>query len=327
MKINFYTVKDNLDTTRGYGVAGERIFSSLELLGHKVGYDTKDADVGISFCAPQAYKFYPHQYKIGYTPWESTELPGGWLKHMNACDEVWATSPWVAEVYRNAGVTVPVHVYEHGINSKWVPVERPKKDVIKFLHIGEPALRKGGQMAVDAFRAAFGDQQDVELTMKCYEQHWLRAWTEKGFTTPDKGYSNVNIIPETISPNKLMALYHSHDVMVYPTYGEGFGFIPLQALATGMPTICTDDWAPYKKYLGPLSLSGRYDRSIWSVHPGNVYYPKYDELVDLYKYAYNNIDDLKEYYMSQAPQIPEEFDWLKKTEEAWEHIFKRFTDK
>ncbi len=50
-------------------------------------------------------------------------------------------------------------------------------------------------------------------------------------------------------------MYHQHDVMIYPTYGEGFGFIPFQALATGMPVISTHEWADYKKYLGPLKLN------------------------------------------------------------------------
>jgi len=326
MRFSFETVRDNLNLTRGYGVAGYRVIRSLQSLGHTVPFDDAETPIQMSFNPPQYYKFNPGQYRIGYTPWESTELPNGWLEKMNECDEVWATSPWVAEVYKNSGVKPPIHVYEHGIDNKWAPMRRTGSDVVRYLHVGEPALRKGGQMALDAFRAAFGNRTDVHLTLKCYEDHWLRAWHNGQFTTPDKAYDNVTIITKTIPEEELMALYRQHDVMVYPTYGEGFGFLPLQSLATGMPTICTDEWAPYREFLGPLALRGRWDRSVWSVHPGDVYYPDYDMLVDLYKFSFDNLEYLRNYYEKQSPDIHATYNWVRQTEKAFEHIFERFTE-
>jgi glycosyltransferase involved in cell wall biosynthesis len=53
---------------------------------------------------------------------------------------------------------------------------------------------------------------------------------------------------------ELVNLYHRHHVLIYPTWGEGFGFIPAQALASGMPVITTYPWAEYKEFIGPLKI-------------------------------------------------------------------------
>ena len=327
MKISYHTVKDNLDTTRGYGSAGFNIVRSLQQLGHSVPFDDPTAPVQISFCPPQWYKFHDGQYRIGYTPWESTVLPDGWLKKMNECDEVWATSDWVANVYESAGVERPIHVYEHGLDHKWMPKQREIGDVVKFLHVGEPALRKGGQMTVDAFREVFGDRKDVHLTIKAYHQHYLRVWKDGEITTPDKAYNNVSVINEQLHPDELIKLYHDHDVLVYPSYGEGFGFIPLQALGTGMPVISTHAWAPYEKYFKEYSIGARRDRSIWSLHPGDVLYPKYDDLKTTMRLLSNRqeLEYAQYVYYHRAERVHEEYDWVNKTKQAFEHIISKFT--
>jgi Glycosyl transferases group 1 len=328
LKISFHTVKDNLDTTRGYGVAGFKVVQSLQQLGHEVPFDDASAPVQISFCPPQWYSFHDGQYKIGYTPWESTELPDGWAEKMNQCDEVWATSEWVAKVYKDAGVMKPIHVYHHGLDHKWAPKKRKIGDVIKFLHMGEPALRKGGQMTVDAFREVFGDREDVHLTIKAYHQHFLRVWKDGEITTPDKAYNNVTIITEQMHFDELLELYYDHDVMVYPSYGEGFGFIPLQALGTGMPVVSTLQWAPYRKFMEELPIGTRRDRSIWALHPGDVLYPDYKHLMGhLYNLSRREIlDEHQKRFFLRANEVHKEYDWVKKTEEAFAHIVSKFTE-
>lgn len=326
MNISFYTPSESRTTTVGYGNAGFNMVTSLQALGHKVPFDDPTCPVQICFSNPYNYKFYPGQYKIGYTPWESTHVPAYWVDNMNKCDEIWATSEWVRDVYVANNVKPPVYIYEHGIDSRWQPTLRTPGQVTKFLHIGEPALRKGGQMTLDAFRDSFGDRTDVHLTFKVYYQHHLRTYSDTAFQNAANAYNNVTIINQTMNDTELVALYAEHDVMVYPTYGEGFGFIPLQALATGMPVISTYDWAPYAKYLSPLAVKSRPDRSIWSVHPGDVYYPNYENLKSRMKDFQSEAASYHKIFYDQAPQVIAEYDWLTKTEQAFSHIVERFTD-
>lgn len=319
MRFSFYTVDGNLDTTNGYGNAMFQFIRALQNAGHEVPFNDETAPIQISFCQPTHYKFHEGQYKIGYTPWESTELPHGWLEKMNACDEIWATSEWVKNVYLLAGVDVPIKVVHHGLDSMWKPVKREDSGVTNFFHHGEPALRKGGQMTLDAFRQAFGDREDVHLTFKANSQHYLRCWKDGAFSTPD--YNNVSIITTLMHPSELVELYNSMDVMVYPSYGEGFGLIPLQALGTGMPVISTYDWAPYMNYIS-LKIPANMDRSVWPVHPGNMLFPEFEELKWRMELAHSALFTLQNDAYGNASRIHEEFSWEKIAKDVTNHLAK-----
>lgn len=316
MLISYYTVDGNLDKTNGYGNAGFQFIRALQQVGHTVTFDEPAAKVQISFCQPAHYKFNEGQYKIGYTPWESTELPDGWLKRMNTCDEIWATSDWVADVYKYAGVRVPIFVVEHGLDPMWKPVRREWNGVTNFLHHGEPALRKGGQMTLDAFRAVFGDREDVHLTIKANSQHYLRAWHDGVFSLPE--YNNVSIITDLYHQEELVDLYNNSHCMVYPSYGEGFGLIPLQALGTGMPVISTTEWAPYAEYV-TMKIRSKPERSLWSVHPGDVRYPSYQGVKNALETAHDCIHTVLDEAYSQAPAVHAAFNW--------ENIAQRVTER
>ena len=212
----------------------------------------------------------------------------------------------------------------------WTPKRRLESDTIKFLHIGEPAPRKGGQMVVDVFTNLFGNDPKYSLTIKAYKSNTTRIYNnyiEKNILgTPDKYFNNIKIITEDYSEEQLIKLYHDHDVLVYPTYGEGFGFIPLQALATGMPTICTYDWAQYKNYLGPLKLKSELAKTEWDyVHPGEVFEPSYQHLVEVMREVANNFNAYSGYYYAQSTKIHEDYNWNQLTNKAFDHIFKKFS--
>jgi glycosyltransferase involved in cell wall biosynthesis len=322
MKISYYAPEFNLRTTVGYGQAGFNIVRSLQKLGHEVPFDDATAPVQISFCSPTAAKFHEDQYKIIYTPWESTELPDGWLEAFNAADEVWATSEWVSRVYRDAGVTRPIYVYHHGVADIWKKPQRRGVDgTFRFLHIGEAAPRKGGQLALDAFLQEFKDDEDVEITFKCHFANYLRMWKAGQFSEVD--HPKVNIINDEYYESEMLKLFHDHDTLVYASYGEGFGLIPLQALATGMPVISTYDWAPYADYIN-LRIPAVQERSVWPYHPGDVYYPDFAGLRRAMRSAY----EAREYYAERAfnstEHLYEEYDWVKLTERAFAHIVDKF---
>jgi hypothetical protein len=56
------------------------------------------------------------------------------------------------------------------------------------------------------------------------------------------------------------------------------------------------------------------------VHPGKMLKPDFDELVDLYRYTYDNFADLSMMFYAQAPQLHAEYNWEKLTQEAFSHL-------
>lgn len=329
MKISFFTPTINLKGSNGYGYAGLNIVESLQKLGHSVPYADPKSPIQINFAQPEHFKMHRNQYQIGYTPWESTKIPDRWKSMLNYCDEIWTTSDWCANVFEDNGFK-DVKVYPHGIKGIWSPKKREESDVIKFLHIGEPAPRKAGQMVVDAFIHLYGNNPKYSLTIKAYGSNTTRIYNnfldKQILGLPHEIYNNIKVITKDIPEEDLVKLYHDHDVLVYPSYGEGFGFIPLQALATGMPTICTYDWAHYKNYLGPLALKSDLVESPWQFpHEGMVYEPNYLHLLELMRDVTHNFKAYSGYYFTQSKKIHEEYDWLQLTDKAFSDVSKKFS--
>lgn len=341
MRISISTPASNTEPNHGYGVAAAGMIESLEFLGHSVTYNDPTAPVEIAFCQPYLWEWSsPDSYKIGYVPWESTRLPDNWIAPMHTADEIWTTSTWCQRVFEKAGFT-DVRVYQHGIDTGpegWTRKRRrPRDRGIRFLHIGEPAPRKGGQLVYDTFKAAFGDRMDVSLTIKAHNYNTVRGL--EGFDVGGDGnlylnpepdvHTNVKLIKKDMETFELIDLVRRHDVLVYPSWGEGFGLIPLQAMATGMPVICTGVWAPYKHLLLPdLTLPARLTPSPWKeMHPGNMYEPDASALKSMMIHLADpaDFDNASARAYVQSFRVELEYDWTKLTESAFEHIFENFS--
>lgn len=288
---------------------------SLQRLGHEVPYSDKRAPVQVNFAHPSWWSFYDSQYKIGYTPWESTALQPGWQQHIDSVDELWVTSDWLKGVFKDTHPNI--HVYEHGIDPLYKTVKRRGNgDKLKFLHIGSPSVRKGADLTTKAFTEVFGDRGDVTLTMKGTPE-----FNPAG--SPKEYPSNISFINKQMTREELRDLYLDHDVFVYPTWGEGFGLMPLEALATGMPVIATGGILPYGRWT--LQIDGEWVDSPWpDMHPGQMIKPDYGDLCRLMKRAYNMSDSYAELFEGQANELHARYDWDTLTARAWDHIVKKF---
>lgn len=299
---------------------------ALQALGHEVPFQDPTAPVEIFFAQPEFWEWSnPNAYHIGYLPWESTALRRGWKERMNSVDEVWTPSPVIAQWYKDAGVTAPIRVYEHGVDSKvWTKKRRRPKNKIRFLHVGEPAPRKGGILALEAFRTAFGDREDVHLTIKAHDYNTALGPENRH---PNRCYNNVTVITSEYPIEQLVDLHHRHDVLVYPSYGEGFGLIPLQAMVTGMPVVCTEAWAPYKGFLLPdLRLKSTLSESPWSqMHPGKMFHPKFQHLVEIYKEVAANYPHHSASAYRVAYDVEKHYNWVRLTEETFAPIVTKFS--
>lgn len=332
MKISYLTHPSNFNTKNGYGLAGYNMLKSLQALGHEVPYMDASAPVEIAFCQPDwADWSNPDAYHIMYTPWESTELPENWLECFNQADEVWTPSDLIAQWYRDAGVTVPVKVYLHGVDPIWSPGESTYDfDRYTFLSHGSPATRKNTQAVVDAFLELYGNSTEHQLIIKSAGETEARIKDQMGNIIADiYDWPNIKVVSRMMNEEELVDLYRGCDSLVYPSWGEGFGLIPLQALAVGLPTICTEAWAPYRNFFHPfLSIGSTLVDSPWpSIHPGKMFEPHFEEIVANMNIAANNAEKIRDFHVAQAPRVSETYDWMRLTEEAFAPVVEKFTSK
>jgi glycosyltransferase involved in cell wall biosynthesis len=327
MKISFTGAPEWMDRQVGYGEASSHVFNSFKKAGIECNIKDKTANIGISFIQPSNYLFAENQYKIGYTPWESTELLYGWetpLKHI--IDELWVTSHWNKEIF-SKHTDKPIFVYTHGVLDTWIPKKRSinKSRPFRFLHIGEPSFRKDAQSVVDAFTSLFGNNPEYELVLKCSRLNTTRIIdrnTGNTLGSPSSHYSNIKIIESMLTQDQMQSLYDQCDVFVYPSWGEGFGFNPLQAMAQGIPTICTSGWAEYKNFI-TMPLDSEWASSPWQeTHPGLMLKPNYAQLKFFMEDVVSDYDHYASIAFANAKPIHEEFNWDKVSKPAVERLKK-----
>lgn len=271
-KIGFYGSLIGSGTNHGYGYTATELIKAWNRKMMPVWWADEDAPVAFSFVQPHGYEYKHKRVNIGYTPWESTRIPEAWPFYINKMTELWTTSNACKEWYEASGkIEVPIRVLHHGINREHFPVAKRSYDdseSFKFLHIGEPSPRKGGEMVYKAFKEAFGDDPTTKLVIK-------------GAPRFEVELDNVVVVDLMLSQEDLLDLYHRCHAFVYPGNGEGFGLLPFQAAASGMPTLCTE-WGgslDYIDYCWPLKVAELVETD-YEPHEGLWAQPDFDALVD-----------------------------------------------
>jgi len=90
--------------------------------------------------------------------------------------------------------------------------------------------------------------------------------------------------------------------------------IPFEAIATGLPTICTNltGCADFAEMSIPLPATwGKSDfhEHLYSCNVGDWAVPNYDNLLDLMEHVVNEYDDFKKYTLKSAKIIHAEMSW------------------
>lgn len=310
LKINFNTMSIGPHT--GYGNASRLLVEALKARGVEI---SPDADIVLNFCMPDRYKF--GKYTIGYTPWESTTIPASWREPMMRVDDLWTTSSWTAKVFAMNLERHRPFVLPHGIEKCWKPNLRVGNifNSFRFLHVGEPAIRKGGDIVLAAWHKAFRNRKDVRLTYKCQGYPAARVKDETGSIIASPGMiDNVDVITQDYTQEEMWLLYFRSHCLLYPTRGEGFGLIPFEAMATGLPTILpeqggTCDFAGWSLYY--LSNSTWVESTDQRIHPGLWMDHDLDELIAKMEYVVDHRERVWESAFQQSFGIHENYSWEK----------------
>ncbi len=276
--------------TDGYGTSTENMALALERLGviirlvgwtRQTGYITArhifdrrmqdEAPVLVAYSQPNSWTRQIGRVGIGFSMFESDILPASWSPGITFPNEVWVPTRWQVSLFAERSGK-PVHVIPLAVDGdRFTYRRRARGPILKFLHFacaGED-VRKGADLAMRAFSAAFpASRQDVSLELRSTIPHAM-----------PRHDSRVSVCFGQQTPDDHTAYLHEFDALIYPSRGEGFGLIPLECIATGMPAIFADATGPSD--YADLGLTVSATRTTAPVQYGGSWWePSFDELVD-----------------------------------------------
>lgn len=236
MEDGVYMATVSLGEKDGYGVSAEKIYRELESLGVKVSTKQNNQKIGFLYHSPQSLVRLENPFRIVYTMFESDKIPDDWKEYLDAADLVLVPSKWCQDVFEKCGVkteVVPLGYDDEAFTYR----ERPKKEETRedfvFLHYNAFNLRKGFLEVFKAFDQAFDPSEPVKLVLKTTVDN---PYDRFPFINKDRN-PKVIVNNEKMTDKQLADLCGSADAFVFPSRGEGFGMTPLEAMATGLPTI------------------------------------------------------------------------------------------
>ena len=173
--------------------------------------------------------------------WEESGFPAERVREFNvSLDLITVTSRFVEKVLRDNGVRVPIRVVGNGVDHVPAGPHVAGEGVFRFLHISSGFPRKGVDVLLAAWAAAFGRDDAVTLTIKTFANiHNRTAAQLDAFRAAHPAAAPVTLIETDLDAEGLAALYRAADAVVCPSRGEGFGLPLAEAMSLGIPVIAT----------------------------------------------------------------------------------------
>jgi glycosyltransferase involved in cell wall biosynthesis len=178
---------------------------------------------------------------LAYVFWEESAIPPETIATLNRHFRgVLAPSAYVAKTLVDNGVSVPVRLVGYAPEAPAAAARDGGADVFTFLHVSSCFPRKGVDVLLRAYAAAFRRGDAVRLVIKGFPNpHNAAAAHVAALRDRDPDVAPIEVIDADLDAAGLAALYAGADAMVLPTRGEGFNLPAAEALALGLPLIVT----------------------------------------------------------------------------------------
>ncbi len=216
----------------GYSRVGEQMRLAIKRTNaaHVLDYTDWQWDACVQVSPPRATTIGPHLRPdlILHTMIECDRIPDGWADLINRTGVLWVPSTYARNIFLDGGVTIPILKTPYGIAPEWEYVDRTPGP-FRVLAWGDTlSSRKNIEAVIKAFIAADipGAILEVKLQHPLMPDHSL--W---------EGRENVIVWNGEWKDWELRKWLATGHVGVYVSSGEGYGLMPKEMMATGLPLI------------------------------------------------------------------------------------------
>jgi len=192
----------------------------------------------------------PSPRRLLFSMWETGILPnspqagGNWAELTNR----WAVALIVpcasqAEMWKRAGVAIPIHTCPLGVSQEFHYRERPPRPQeapFTILHYGLLTSRKAPIETIQTCWRALGQENDWRLILKT-----RAGQLGAGAFTPLVSDERITVINDDYTPQQMADLCTAADLGLFLSKYEGYGLPPREMMASGLPVI----WSKFSGHL------------------------------------------------------------------------------
>lgn len=220
-----------------------------------------------------------------------------WEQESKLADHILCASAFTRRSLETSGIAPhKISVIPYGIDSSRFQPGSPSGDEpIKALYVGQKVARKGLRMLLRVWQQL----QPANASLVLAGGHIRDESVLHGFD---------DVFTETprISNRELVRLFQQADIFVLPSLAEGFGHVYLEALACGVPIICTEN-------TGAADII-RHGESGWILPPGDPF-----ALAECLSWAFSHRRQLRE-MREAARAVAEKYSWSRFRESVREAL-------
>jgi glycosyltransferase involved in cell wall biosynthesis len=155
------------------------------------------------------------------------------LREYALADRIYVHSEYVRQSFLDAGI--PAKKLVRTVlrpDPRFVPPQRrPEDNTLRIAYVGRVEMTKGIALLLEAFD---------RLSVSNAELRIVGGWSTRSVRR--RLQRRIAQDPRiTVQPGDPLPVLQKADVFVHPSYEDGFGYAPMEALACGVPVVVTED--------------------------------------------------------------------------------------
>lgn len=172
--------------------------------------------------------------EAGYNDsWVSEQTADKIRREYELADKIYVHSEYVRKTFIDEGVRDSKLERTYLVpNPRFIPPTKRQHDgVFRIVYVGRIDSSKGIPLLISAFKKMRTNKAELRLV-----GGWTTRAMKKYLMKEMRSDSRISV-----QPGDPLPVLHKADVLVHPSFEDGFAYAPLEALCCGVPVIVTED--------------------------------------------------------------------------------------